>query len=119
MKIQSQADRSRPSVLSVLGLASGSAAFLAAACCVLPFVFVAAGLGGTWLSFLDYGLAYRTEIQVLALLAIVSGWTVYLWRGRPPRTGIWMLSATLLLAASWLVWEFQGEIRLWLQEIRS
>lgn len=106
------------SALSFLGLLSGSAAFLAAACCVLPFVFVAVGLGGAWLSFLDYGLAYRTEIQFLAVLAVSAAWLVYFWRGRPARTGKWLLIATLLLVGSWLVWEFQGEIRTWLLEIR-
>lgn len=102
------------------GLAAAMIAFLAAACCVLPFVFIALGLGGGWLAFLDNGLIYRQEVQILAVVIVLAGWAILLVRRpRMTRGTGRLLFATALIAMSALVWEFQGEIRHLLMAVRG
>lgn len=117
--------------LSWAGPSTAIMAFLAAACCVLPMVFVALGLGGAWLSVLDMPLFYRTELQVLSLLLLGLGWAVFLWRQRHrllatrrldrrgQRTFIVLVIGSLIVAASFAVWEYQGWIRAMLMEVRD
>lgn len=101
------------------GLLATLAAFLAAACCVLPFVFIALGLGGSWLAFLDNGLLYRQELQWAAGAILAAGWLYATGRRRlrGPVVRLLFLS-TVLLIASVLIWEQQGAIRGWLMDMR-
>lgn len=107
----------RPFAIAVL--LTTFAAFLAASCCVLPFIFIALGLGGSWLAFLDNGLLYRKELQWVAGAVLTAGWLCLLGRGRIGGLAFrLLLMATTLLIVSVLVWEFQGEIRKWLMDLR-
>ncbi len=106
-------------------------AFLAAVCCVLPMAFVALGLGGAWLSVLDMPLVYRTQLQTLSLLLLGLGWAVFFWRQRQSllkgqrldrrgqRTLLILVLGTLIVAASFAVWEHQGWIRSMIMEARD
>lgn len=112
---------SRPGKRAVdfFSLISATGAFLAASCCVLPFLFIAAGLGGSWLAFLDDGLLYRQELQWIAGAVLGSGWLLaFSDRRRWTMHRRALLIATLLLIASILVWEFQGQLREWLMNLR-
>lgn len=105
--------------VALAGLLSAFAAFLAASCCVLPFVFITLGLGGVWLSFLDNGLLYREELQWGSAAVLFIGWIYLLARRQRARTATrLLLAATMLLVASVLVWEYQAAIRGWLMEMR-
>lgn len=85
-------------------LASTIALISAAACCVLPLVFVSFGLGATALSFL---VPYRWPLTLIAGLAIAAGWFVLFRnspKGRRRTSTITLLgtaSALLALAVAW------------------
>ena len=121
--------------LNSFGLLAGAGAFLAASCCVLPFLFLTIGLGGAWLGSLDVLLAYRSELQTVSIVALGLGWSVLLWRRfrpapahsddccqrrNPDRRALLALTlGTSLVLGSWVVWETQGTIRAWLLELRT
>ena len=118
---------------AMASVVAGLGAFATASCCVLPLAFVTFGLGGTWLSTFDALFAYRETFQTAALSAIGAGWAALAWHmlrrrdcriGRcAPRRTPWasllgLVLATGLLAGSWLVVDYQGDITRWLFELR-
>ncbi len=54
--------------------ASGIAAFLAGACCVVPFVLVSIGVGGAWLANLQLLEPYRPIFIGIAIVALGFSW---------------------------------------------
>jgi mercuric ion transport protein len=96
--------------------ASGAALISAAACCVLPLVFVSLGIGASALSFL---VPYHWPLTIVAGVAIAVGWMLVLRnrsRGRVARSTIAILAvATLLLALS-VAWKnyFEVPLQIWL-----
>lgn len=55
-------------------VAGGIAAFLAGACCVVPFVLVSIGVGGAWLANLQVLEPYRPIFIGIALVALGFAW---------------------------------------------
>jgi len=96
--------------------ASSAALISAAACCVLPLVFVSLGIGASALSFL---VPYHWPLTIVAGVAIAAGWVLALrnWsRGAVARSTIVVLGlATLLLVLS-VAWKtyFEGPLQVWL-----
>jgi len=96
--------------------ASSAALISAAACCVLPLVFVSLGIGASALSFL---VPYHWPLTIVAGAAIAAGWMLVLrnWsRGSVARsTTIVLALATLLLVLS-VAWKtyFEGPLQIWL-----
>ncbi|MDF1720400.1 MAG: hypothetical protein P1U65_06990 [Minwuia sp.] len=87
--------------ISWAGPSTAIIAFLAAACCVLPMVFVALGLGGAWLAVLDMPLVMQRLDR--------SG----------QRTLLILVMGSLVIAASFAVWEHQDWIRGMIMEARG
>lgn len=96
--------------------ASSAALVSAAACFVLPLVFVSLGIGASGLSFL---VPYHWPLTIVAGAAIAAGWMLVLrnWsRGSVARsTTIVLALATLLLVLS-VAWKtyFEGPLQIWL-----
>lgn len=96
--------------------ASSVALISAAACCVLPLVFVSLGIGASVLSFL---VPYHWPLTIVAGMAIAAGWVLALrnWtRGAVARSSIVVLGlATLLLVLS-VAWKtyFEAPLQIWL-----
>ena len=67
---------------SVLLVAGGlAAAFGAASCCALPLLLGSLGLGSAWLVTVAWFAApHRIALLIAALLAILGGSSVFLWR---------------------------------------
>lgn len=66
--------------IAAVGTAGGVTALLsAAACCVLPLAFAAAGLGAGGLAFL---VPYHWPLTIGAGLAVAIGWALYVWKRR-------------------------------------
>jgi mercuric ion transport protein len=60
-----------------------AAAFGAASCCALPIVFGSVGLGSAWLATVAWVAApHRTALLIAALVCLVAGGGVFLWRRR-------------------------------------
>lgn len=108
----------RPDALagSERGVAAASTAggfaalFSAAACCVLPLVLAAFGLGAGWLSIF---VPYHWPLTVAAALAVAVGWVLYVRKRRicagdancpvaPPSraTFVMLMAATFFVALS-------------------
>ena len=60
-------------------LASAAALFSAAACCVLPLVLVAVGLGAGGLAWF---VPYHVPLTVAAFVLVVLGWFLHLRKAR-------------------------------------
>lgn len=114
-------ERARPKAteksIAFGGIFASSAALIsAAACCVLPLVFVSLGIGASALSFL---VPYHWPITIVAGAAIAAGWLLVLrnWsRGAVARSTMVVLTlATLLLALS-VAWKtyFEAPLQIWL-----
>ena len=86
-------------------------ALFASTCCVLPLGLGAAGLGGAWLSAFSFFGSYQWIFQIVAILALGSGfWLVY-GRGRgststrPTRVLLWAGAGTLALVLTVPWWQ--------------
>ena len=96
--------------------AGGIALISAAACCVLPLVFISLGIGATTLAFL---VPYHWPLTVIAGLTIAIGWLLYLkggsGTGRKRSTLMLLLAASLfvILAAAWKAY-LEAPLRTWL-----
>ena len=96
--------------------ASGAALISAAACCVLPLVFVSLGIGASALSFL---VPYHWPLTIVAGVAVAAGWVLVMrnWlKGSVARSTIIVLTlATLLLVLS-VAWKtyFEAPLQIWL-----
>ena len=99
------------------GIFAGSAALIsAAACCVLPLVFVSVGIGASALSFL---VPFHWPLTIVASLAIAAGWVLVLrnWsRGRVAKSTIAILTVATLLMALSVAWKtyFEVPLQIWL-----
>jgi mercuric ion transport protein len=94
-------------------LASAGALFSAAACCVLPLAFAAAGLGAGGLAAV---VPYHWPLTIGAALAVGAGWLFY-WRKRrtcaadascvaaPSRSTLWMLVLATAFVGLSVVWK--------------
>lgn len=93
--------------LSILGLASGTAAILAASCCVLPLVLGGLGLGAWLLSSLEVLADYQKPILFSGIGLIAVAWFVYFRRGGVKGTVVVLAVASglVMTAASWGVLE--------------
>lgn len=99
-------------VAAVGTAASLTALFSAAACCVLPLAFAAAGLGAGGLAAF---VPYHWPLTIGAALAVGTGWLLY-WRERracardssctlaPTRGTFVMLSLATLLVGLSAIW---------------
>lgn len=100
-------------VAAVSTIAGAGALFSAAACCVLPLVFAALGVGVGGLAVL---VPFHWPMTIAAAVAITIGWFLYLRKRRacamdancgvaPPRRGTWMMlslaSVFVVLSALW------------------
>lgn len=104
--------------------ASAGALFSAGACCVLPLVFAAAGVGTGALGAL---VPYHWPLTIASAVVIATGWLLY-WRrrracaagadcaGNPPgrATAVMLSLATVFVAMSalWPRWFEQPLVRL-------
>lgn len=101
--------------VAVLGTISGFSALLsAAACCVLPLAFAAAGLGAGGLAIF---VPFHWPLTIAAAFAVAAGWALYLRKRRacardpscptaPGRATLVMLTlatAFVALSAIWTV----------------
>jgi mercuric ion transport protein len=118
------------------GLLASLGAFLSAACCALPLIFVILGLGGAWLAIFDEMLLYREWLLGPAALAVRAGWGWLAWQRFRPAAAcagdaacaaptrrrfsvIALRAATFLVVGAWLMTEYQGTITASLFELRS
>lgn len=92
--------------------AGGIAAFLAGACCVVPFVLVSIGVGGAWLANLQLLEPYRPAFIGIAVIALGFAWK-RIYRPAQPcelgtacsvpkvrrgyKVGFWMVAALFLV----------------------
>jgi mercuric ion transport protein len=111
--------------VAALGTAGGFAALLsAAACCVLPLAFAAAGLATGGLAFL---VPYHWPLTIVAALAVAVGWFLYFRKQRAcardascsvaapsaaTRSLLILATAFVLLSAVWKLWFEQPLMRL-------
>jgi mercuric ion transport protein len=100
--------------VAVVGTAAGfTALFSAAACCILPLVFAALGLGAGGLAAF---VPYHWPLTIASAVAVSIGWLLYLRKRRgcaaeaecasaPPRRATLVLlciaTAAVALAAAW------------------
>lgn len=93
--------------LSVLGLASGASAILAASCCVLPLMLGGLGLGAWLFSPLEFLADYQKPILLSGIGLIAFAWFVYFRRGGAKSTAAVLALSSLMVitAASWSVLE--------------
>lgn len=113
--------------VAAVGSAGGFAAlFSAAACCVLPLVLAAFGLGAGWLSVF---VPYHWPLTVAAALAVAVGWVLYVRKRRacaraancavapPSRATLIMLSTATFFVALSALWKpvLEGPLTAWLQ----
>lgn len=85
-------------------------AFLATSCCVLPMVFMLAGLGGAWMVVFSPIVAASLYILPLAFLCLGAAWVVALRRKASRRTFVVLNMATVLCLVAALIYVFQGHI---------
>lgn len=110
--------------VATLGAVAGfSAFFAAAACCVLPAALAALGVGAGLSSLLSAFVPFRWPLMIMAALAVVAGWVLYVRRRNrcrrdasctrsPPTkaTFILLCVATAFIALSAILPLFEGEI---------
>ncbi len=86
-----------------LSIASSAAAFGVAACCVLPMIFLLAGLGGSWLAV--FGKLAATGYYVLAASSALVAISVFLAvrNGSLPRLKWWLAGSAGLSLAAWIL----------------
>jgi mercuric ion transport protein len=97
-------------------IASAAALISAAACCVLPILFVSLGLGASTLSFL---VPYHWPLTILAGTAITLAWLLFLRaraRGGVRRSTATFLAVSTILFALSVTWEpvFEAPLKAWL-----
>ncbi|MDP8993911.1 MAG: mercuric transporter MerT family protein [Pseudomonadota bacterium] len=113
-------------VAAVSGVSGFGGLFSAAACCVLPLVLGALGLGAGWLSVF---VPYHRPLTVAAALAVTIGWTMYVRKRRacprdascavpsPSRSTFVMLSLATVFVALSAIWKavLEAPLTAWLQ----
>lgn len=86
-------------------------ALISASCCVLPIGLSLLGAGGSWLTFLEPFVAYRTPIQFAVGLVVLWAWLHVLRRpGRARRLALVLTivaTASLAIAVSAPLWELE------------
>ena len=112
--------------VAAVGTAGGFTALLsAAACCVLPLAFVAAGLGAGGLAFL---VPYHWPLTIGAGLAVAVGWALYMRKRRacakngncsaapPTRATLILLCVATAFVALSAIWKtfFEAPLMAWL-----
>ena len=104
---ETRADAGESAALTVGAIA----ALLVGACCVVPFVLVAIGLGGAWLSNLTALDPYRPMFIAIALVSLAIAWRrIYRPAGeckpgetcsgvvrKGSRIGFWVVAALLVI----------------------
>jgi len=117
------------------GVVASIVFFISAACCVLPMIFVTAGLGGAWLALLGTLFDYRYALMSIALLAVAAGWaTLFIQRARLQKactdglcarpivsrtTVIILTAATLFIVGASLIMIYQDTVTRWAFQNRS
>ena len=113
-------------VAAASGVSGFGALFSAAACCVLPLVLGALGLGAGWLSVF---VPYHWPLTMAAGLAVAVGWALYVRKRRacardarrpaapPSRSTLVMLSLATLFVALSMIWKafLEAPLTAWLQ----
>lgn len=113
-------------VAAVSGVSGFAGLFSAAACCVLPLVFAALGLGAGWLSVF---VPYHWPVTIAAALAVAVGWALYVRKRRacardsscatapPSRSTFVMLSLATVFVALSAIWKavLEAPLTAWLQ----
>lgn len=113
-------------VAAVGGVSGFGALFSAAACCVLPLILAALGLGTGWLSVF---VPYHWPLTTGAALAVAVGWALYVRKRRacardascatapPSRSTFVMLSLATLCVALSAIWKgvLEAPLTAWLQ----
>lgn len=97
-------------------IASGAALISAAACCVLPILFVSLGIGASALSFL---VPFHLPFTILAGTAIIVGWLLFFRnrsRGALRGSTVTYLAASTILFALSVAWKsyFESPLQMWL-----
>ena len=112
-------------VAAVSTLGGFGALFSAAACCVLPLAFAAAGLGAGGLASV---VPYHWPLTIAAALAVAAGWSLYFRRRRacmrdgscafamPSRATLVLLCIATAFVALSAVWKtfFEAPLMAWL-----
>lgn len=113
--IAARAGGAERGVAAVGTVASFTALFSAAACCVLPFTLAAAGMGAGGLAAL---VPYHWPLTIAALVAVAVGWGLYLRKRRacaadascaaspPSRSTLVMLCIATVIVAISALWSF-------------
>lgn len=97
-------------------IASGAALISAAACCVLPILFVSLGIGASALSFL---VPFHLPLTILAGTAITVGWLLFFrnrLRGAVRGSTVTVLVASTILFSLSVAWKpyFEAPLQMWL-----
>lgn len=115
--------RKEGGIATVGAVASFSAFFAAAACCVLPAALAAFGVGAGLSSSLSAFVPFRWPLMIAAALAVAVGWALYIRRRKqclqdascmrsPPTKATFVLlcAATAFLALSAILPQFEAQI---------
>lgn len=87
--------------LSALGVAT---------CCLLPMLFLLAGLGGSWLAVFGKIAALSYPVLIASTLLVALSWGISLRRGRVARMRAWLVASTVLTGLAWTMVTNEGRI---------
>ncbi len=87
-----------------LGLGAALLAFFTALCCVLPMVFIIAGLGGAWVAVFGKVAAFSAYMIGVSLILVAAAWYVALRRRSAGNVMLFLATSTGLTLAAWLVY---------------
>lgn len=81
----------------------GGGAFLAAACCFLPLMLMAAGTGTGLVALVGKASALALPLIDLSVLLLVAGWWGAVRRRSPARVRVWLGASTVLTGLAALI----------------
>jgi len=115
MPIEARTGGAERGVAAVGTVASLTALFSAAACCVLPLALAAVGISAGGLASV---VPYRWPLTIVALIAVAAGWALYFRKRRicnadtncavspPSNATLAMLSVATAVVAISALWNF-------------
>lgn len=108
-----------------IGFGASALAFFSASCCVLPILFMTAGLGGSWMSIFGLMFSYSGVLFCFGILMVSLSWYGYRTQNSDLRrksfpllcvsTGFVVLAA-LLIVFQEPVTEVFFDFRMWVNE---